>query len=81
MIELKLILKKELPYLLQNKLLLENSRQAIVAINNLIIFEHLKSKLKTIADKIPQSVKLSQRGSVFWDSFFNCEISYIFKED
>jgi hypothetical protein len=64
-----------------NKLLLKNSHQAIAAINNSIIPEHIKSKLKTIAKKIHHLVILSQEENIFWNSFANCGKYYILPGD
>jgi hypothetical protein len=49
------------------KRLLDNLQQSITAITNLFIPENIKSKLKTIANLILQSVKLTQSESIFWN--------------
>ena len=54
---------------MSNKQLLmkKQSSQSIVAINNLIIPELTKLKLKTIANKIYHSVKLTPEEHTFWN--------------
>ena len=59
----------------------KQSSQAIAAINNFIISEMEKLKLKTIANKIYHSVSLTQEVKVFWNSFPNSEKSCIFTAD
>jgi hypothetical protein len=59
------------------KLLSDNSTQAIAAINILIIPNAIKFKLKTIAEKILQSLPLSQSKNIFWNSFSNSGKSWI----
>jgi hypothetical protein len=51
--------------------------QAIAVINNFIIPDSKKYKLKTIAKKIYQSIKLCKEEASFWNSFPNSEKSYI----
>jgi hypothetical protein len=63
-----------------NKLLSENSSQAIATINNLIN-QIPWLKLKTIAKKSIQSLPLSQSEIIFWNSFPNTENSYILTGD
>jgi hypothetical protein len=65
-----------------NKMLMKkHSSQAIAAINNLIIPEIEKLKLKTMAIKIYHSVNLTQEEKVFWNSFPNSEKWYILTGD
>ena len=68
---------------MSNKQLLmkKQNSQSIVAINNLIIPELTQLKLKTIANKLYHSVKLSQEEHAFWNSFSNTEKSYILTGD
>ena len=63
-----------------NKLLSENSSQAIATIKNLIN-QIPWLKLKTIARKIIQSLPLSQSEIIFWNSFPNTEKSHILTGD
>jgi hypothetical protein len=51
------------------KLLSENLNQDIAA-NNLLILNFIKIKLKTIAEKILQSVPLSQSENIFLNSSY-----------
>jgi lipopolysaccharide export LptBFGC system permease protein LptF len=51
----------------------QQSAQAIVVINNLIIPDSIKYKLKVIAKKIYQSTKLTNEETSFWNSFPNSE--------
>jgi hypothetical protein len=62
----------------QNK---QQTEQAIAVINNLIIPDSEKLKLKNIAKKIYQSTKLTNEVASFWNSFPNCEKSYILTGD
>jgi hypothetical protein len=55
----------------------EQAAQAIAVINNLIIPGSEKLKLKTIAQKIYQSIQLTLAETSFWNSFSNSEKSYI----
>ena len=57
------------------------NEQAIAVINNLIIPNTEKLKLKTIAKKIYQYQKLSKEEASFWNSFPNSEKSYILTGD
>ena len=79
---IKAAIEKRITRSRTNKLLMEkqNSR-SITAINNLIIPELTKLKLKTIANKLYHSVKLSREEQVFWNSFPNSEKSYILTGD
>ena len=61
--------------------LLKNATQAMATIKNLILPEMVKLKLKTIANKIFQSVQLSQAENSFWKSFSNNEKAYILTGD
>jgi hypothetical protein len=55
--------------------------QAIAIINNLIIPSSEKLKLRKIATKLYQSIKLTQEETTFWNSFPNSEKSYILTGD
>jgi hypothetical protein len=57
------------------------NEQAIAVINNLIIPDSEKLKLKTIAKKIYQSSRLTEEEASFWNSFPNSEKSYILTGD
>ncbi len=59
----------------------QQSAQAIAVINNLIIPDSIKYKLKVIAKKIYQSTKLTNEETSFWNSFPNSEKSYILTGD
>ena len=59
----------------------EQAAQAIAVINNLIILDSEKLKLKTIAKKIYQSIQLTIEETSFWNSFFSSEKSYILTGD
>ena len=75
-------IEKRITRSMANKLLMKKqSSQSIVAINNLIIPELTKLKLKTIANKLYHSVKLTQEENTFWNSFSNTEKSYILTGD
>ena len=54
-------------------LIKEHSAQSIVTINNLIIPENEKFKLKSIAFKIRHSVQLMQEENKYWNNFPNSE--------
>jgi hypothetical protein len=76
--EIKARIEQRITRSMTNKMLIkEHSSQAISAINNLIIPEMEKLKLKTIANKIYHSITLTQEEKVFWNSFPNSEKSYI----
>jgi hypothetical protein len=55
----------------------KQAAQAIAEINNLIIRNLEKIKLKTIAKKIYQYIQLTKEEASFWNSFPNSEKSYI----
>jgi hypothetical protein len=55
----------------------DNSCDAFEAINKLIIPEPIKSKLKTMSYKFLQSIQSSRSENICWNSFPNCEKSYI----
>ena len=59
----------------------KQSAQAIAVINNLIIPDSVKYKLKVIARKIYQSEKLTHEETSFWNSFPNSEKSYMLTGD
>jgi hypothetical protein len=59
----------------------QQTAQAIAVINNLIIPDAVKYKLKVIAKKIYQSTKLTSEEQSFWNSFPNSEKSYILTGD
>jgi hypothetical protein len=59
----------------------EQAAQAIAVINNLIIPNLEKLKLKTIAKKIYQSIQLTKEETLFWNLFSNSEKSYILTGD
>ena len=59
----------------------KHSYQAIATINNLIIPEEEKVTLKSIAFKLFHSIQLSQEESILWNSFSNCERSYLLTGD
>jgi lipopolysaccharide export LptBFGC system permease protein LptF len=59
----------------------KQAAQAIAVINNLIIPDLKKYKLKTIARKIYQSIELTQEEATFWNSFPNSEKFYILTGD
>ena len=59
----------------------KQAAQAIAVINNLIIPDSEKYKLKTIAKKIYQSIQLTKEETSFWNSFPNSEKSYILTGD
>jgi hypothetical protein len=62
----------------QNK---QQTEQAIAVINNLIIPNSEKLKLKTIAKKIYQFIQLTKEEASFWNSFPNTDKSYILTGD
>jgi hypothetical protein len=64
-----------------NKLKKRQAAQAFAVINDLIIPSSEKLKLKTIAKKLYQSVKLTQEETSFWNSYSNIEKSYILTGD
>jgi ASC-1-like (ASCH) protein len=67
---------------MKNKMLMKKqSSQAIAVINNIIISEEEKLKLKTIAIKIYHSIKLIQEETSFWNSFPNSAKLYILTGD
>jgi hypothetical protein len=59
----------------------KQSSQAIATIENLIIPELERLKLKTIANKIHHSVSLSWEENICKNSFSNSEKSYILTGD
>jgi hypothetical protein len=59
----------------------QQTAQAIAVINNLIIPDSVKYKLKVIAKKIYQSTNLTNEEKSFWNSFPNSEKSYILTGD
>ncbi len=59
----------------------QQAAQAIAVINNLIIPDSVKHKLKVIATKIYQSIKLTSEERSLWNSFPNSEKSYILTGD
>jgi hypothetical protein len=66
---------------MSNKLKERQATQATAVINDLIIPSSEKLKLKTIAKKLYQSIKLTQEESSFWNSFSNTKKSYILTGD
>ena len=66
---------------MSNKVKERQATQAIAVINDLIIPSSEKLKLKTIAKKLYQSIKLTQEETSFWNSFSNIEKSYILTGD
>jgi hypothetical protein len=52
-----------------------------VTINNLIIPDTEKLKLKTITRKIYQSIQLTEEETLFWNSFPNSEKSHLLTGD
>jgi lipopolysaccharide export LptBFGC system permease protein LptF len=54
----------------------KQAAQAIAVINNLIIPDSEKYKLKMIAKKIYQSIQPTKEETSFWNSFPNSEILY-----
>ncbi len=59
----------------------KQAAQAIAVINNLIIPDSEKYKLKKITKKIYQSFQLTKEETLFWNSFLNSEKSYILTDD
>jgi hypothetical protein len=55
--------------------------QAIATINNLIILDSEKFKIKTIFKKLYQSIQLTEEETSFWNSFPNGEKSYFLTRD
>ena len=78
---IKEAIEKRITRSMTNKLMKKHSYQAIATINNLIIPEEEKVTLKSIAFKLFHSIQLSQEESIFWNSFSNCERSYLLTGD
>jgi hypothetical protein len=75
--EIKARIEQRITRSMSNKLKEKQATQAIAVINNLIIPSSEKLKLKTIAKKLYQSIKLTQEEAAFWNSFSNIEKCYI----
>ncbi len=79
--EMKENIERRITRSMSDKLKTKHVAQAIAIIKNLIIPTSEKMKLKTIAQKLYQSVKLTQEETSYWNSFSNSEKSYILTGD
>ncbi len=79
--KIKAQIERRITRSMTNELKERQATQAIAVIENLIIPSSEKSKLKTIARKLYQSIQLSSEETSFWNSFSNTEKSYILTGD
>ena len=78
---IKAAIEKRITRSVTNKLMKQHTPQAIAAINNFIIPEEEKVKLKSIAFKNFHSIQLSQEENIYWNSFSNSERAYLLTGD
>ncbi len=79
--EIKESIERRITRSMSNELKTKHVTQAIAIINNLIVPASEKVKLKMIAQKLYQSIQLTQEEKNYWNSFSNCEKSYILTGD
>jgi hypothetical protein len=75
--EIKARKEQQITRSMSHQLKERQAAQAIPVINHLIIPSSGKLKLRTIATKRYQSIKLTQEETTFWNSFSNIKKSYI----